>query len=219
MIKLIIFDLDGTLVNSVVDITNALNYAVEPFKLERMTVEKTTAMVGEGLTRLVEKMLGPEGEGLKRDVLDRFIQYYSGHMADFTRAYPGVRETLEALAGRRKAVISNKRESLSRRLLEKLGLVSYFDVIFGSDSAGEKKPSPKPVLKALELFGMQPDAAVIVGDSRYDIEAGRAADILTVAVSYGYGDVASLEGADVIIGDIRELPQSLKDMDSGWARR
>ncbi len=219
VIKLIIFDLDGTLVDSSVDITNALNYAIEPYHLERMTVEKTIGMVGEGLTNLVEKMLGEEGQGLKKDVLERFLYHYSSHLADFTRAYPGVRETLEALSGYRKGVVSNKREALSRRLLEELSLTTYFDVIFGSDSAGERKPSPKPILKMLDLFGLGTESAIMVGDSNYDIEAGRAAGIRVVAVTYGYRDAAVLRGADVMIGDIRELPQKLTDMDSGEADR
>jgi phosphoglycolate phosphatase len=219
VIKLILFDLDGTLVHSAVDITNALNYAIEPHHLEKMTVEKTISMVGEGLTRLVEKMLGDEKADLRNDVLDRFVRYYSRHLTDFTRAYPGVRETLDALAGYRKAVISNKREALSRRLLEELGLASYFDIIFGSDSAEDKKPSPKPILRILEIMGLQPDSAVIVGDSNYDIEAGKAAGIWTVAVSYGYRDPALLQGADVLIDSIGELPLRLKDMDSGKVRR
>jgi phosphoglycolate phosphatase len=219
MIKLILFDLDGTLVNSIVDITNALNYAIEPHHLEKMTVEKTACMVGEGLTRLIEKMLGPERAELRSDVLDRFVHYYSEHLADFTRPYPGVRETLEALAGYRKAVISNKRESLSRRLLDELGLVPYFDIIFGSDSVEERKPSPRPILRILEMLGLQPKSAVIVGDSNYDIEAGQAAGIWTVAVTYGYRDASLLQEADVMIADIRELPSRLRDIASERARR
>jgi phosphoglycolate phosphatase len=219
VIKLILFDLDGTLVNSIVDITNALNYAIEPHRLEKMTVEKTAGLVGEGLTRLIEEMLGSERAELRNDVLDRFVHYYSEHLVDFTRPYPGVVETLKALAGYRKAVISNKRESLSRRLLEELRLVSYFDIIFGSDSVEEKKPSPRPILRILEMLDLHPESAVIVGDSNFDIEAGRAAGIWTVAVTYGYRDASLLQGADVMIADIRELPSRLRDIGSGRVRR
>lgn len=218
MIDLILFDLDGTLVDSSVDITNALNFAIEPFHLEKMTVEKTIGMVGEGLTKLVEKMLGDRLAELKKDVLGRFISYYSEHLCDFTRPYPGVRETLGDLGGYRKAVVSNKREDLSRRLLAELGLASYFDAIFGSDSAGEKKPSPKPILKLLDMFSVKPESAVIVGDSDYDVRAGKAAGVRTIAVSYGYRDAALL-GSDIIIDDIRELPSTLKDMNQETARR
>ncbi len=212
MIELILFDLDGTLVDSSVDITNALNFAIEPFHLEKMTVERTIGMVGEGLTKLVERMLGEERAELRKEVLDRFISYYSDHLCDFTRPYPGVRDALEELRGYRKAVISNKRENLSRRLLEELGLAPYFDVIFGSDSAGERKPSPKPLLKLLDMFSVGPESAVMVGDSGFDVQAGKAAGVRTIAVSYGYRDAASLR-SDLIIDDIRELPSTLKRMD------
>src|SRR3990172_2548087 len=174
MIKLVMFDLDGTLVDSSVDITNALNYAISPYDIEKLTVEKTVSMVGEGLTRLVEKLLGKDRGGILPDVMERFLHYYSGHLADFTTPYPGVRETLEALSGCRKAVISNKREFLSKRLLEDLDLSRYFDTILGSDSVEERKPSPKPILRLLTTFSIRPEEAVIVGDSTYDIEAGRA---------------------------------------------
>lgn len=215
MIKVIMFDLDGTLVDSSVDITNALNYAAGPYGIGKMTVEETIGLVGEGLTRLIEKVLGNARAATGPEVLDRFIGYYSEHLADFTLPYRGVRETLERLGNYRKAVISNKRESLSRELLDKLGLANYFDIILGSDSVEEKKPSPKPIMKVLESFSLQPDEAVIVGDSNFDIDAGRAAGTKTIAVSYGFRDVGLLKGADFIIDDITELLQVLAEIDSG----
>ncbi len=205
MIKIIIFDLDGTLVDSSVDITNALNFAIGPYGLGKINVKATIGMVGEGLTRLIEKILGNERASIVPEVLERFVDYYSEHIVEFTVPYPGVRETLERLGNCRKAVISNKREYLSRKLLEELGLAKYFDVILGSDSVEEKKPSPKPLLKVLESFSLQPGEAVIVGDSNFDIEAGRAAGIKTIAVSYGFRDIGSLKGADFIIDDFGEL--------------
>src|SRR3990172_5157521 len=163
-IKLIIFDLDGTLVNSSVDITNALNYAIGPYGPEALTVEKTIGLVGEGLTRLIEKLLGERLAGIRDVVLDRFLEHYSEHLTDFTLPYPGVRETLEMLGAYRKAVISNKREDLSRRVLENLELSGYFDIIWGSDSVPEKNPSPVPVLEMLKKLSFRPGEAVIVGD-------------------------------------------------------
>ena len=204
-IKLIIFDLDGTLVNSIDDITNALNYVIEPYGLEQLTVERTTSLVGEGVTRLIEKLLGTKAADLKDAVLKRFLDYYSEHLTDLTVPYPGVHETLEMLGDYRKAVISNKREDLSRRLLENLGLSGYFDIIWGSDSVPEKKPSPVPVLEMLKKVSCGPDEAVIVGDSNYDIEAGRSAGVRTVAVSYGYRHISLLKDADFIIDNMKEL--------------
>jgi len=204
-IKLVIFDLDGTLVNSIADITNALNYAIEPYGFEQLTIERTTSLVGEGVTRLIEKLVGQKAADLKDVVLKRFLEYYSEHLTDFTVPYPGVRETLEMLVNYRKAVISNKREDLSKRLLETLELSGYFDIIWGSDSVTEKKPSPAPVLEMLKKLSCGPDEAVMVGDSNYDIEAGRAAGVSTVAVSYGYRHISLLKDADFIIDNMKEL--------------
>jgi phosphoglycolate phosphatase len=193
--ELIIFDLDGTLVDSGKDITKALNYAITPYGFKPLTVEDTIKMVGEGLTRLIEKIV--KDNNTSRDaVFDRFIKYYSEHLADFTRPYPGVIKTLEMLGRYKKAVISNKRESLSKKLLEQLGLMKFFDVVLGSDSAAEKKPSPAPVKKVLEILGIEPERAIIVGDSDFDIQAGKGAGLITVAVTYGFRDRETLKDAD-----------------------
>jgi len=198
------FDLDGTLVDSRVDITNSLNYAVEPYGLEQFSVEETVSMIGEGLVKLVEKAVGEGRRAIVPDVLDRFIDYYSGHLTDNTAPYPGVLETLDRVPCR-KAVISNKRESLSRKLLEDLAMSRYFDLVLGSDSTEEKKPSPMPLLYVLKRFSVRPEKAMIVGDSNYDIEAGKAAGVITVAVSYGYRGIEYLKGADAIIDSFGEL--------------
>ena len=208
-IKLIIFDLDGTLVNSSIDIMNALNYSIGPYGFEQLTLERTLSLVGEGVTRLIEKLVGRESADLHEVVLKRFLQYYSEHLTDYSVPYPGVRETLETLKKYRKAVLSNKREGLSKRLLEKLGLADYFDIIWGSDSVSEKKPSPVPVLEMLKKVSCRPAEAVIVGDSNYDIEAGRAAGVRTVAVSYGFRNAELLKDADFIIDSMNELTSKL----------
>ncbi len=210
-IKLIIFDLDGTLVDTATDITNALNYATDPYQIKKLTVRETVGLVGEGLTRLIEKLLGEESTDVKSNVLDRFINYYSEHLTDYTVPYPGVRETLEELGNYKKAVISNKREMLSKRVLEEVGLSGYFDVVLGSDSVDEKKPSPKPIYKVMEILSFRSDETLIVGDSNYDIESGKAAGTTTIAVSYGYRDASVLKDADFIIDDIRDLKKILTE--------
>lgn len=212
MIRLVMFDLDGTLVDSSMDITNALNYATGPYGLGKITQAQAISMVGEGLTRLIEKIAGEERVALVPELLDRFIRYYSDHLTDFTVVYKGVRETLERLDGYKKAVISNKRELLSRKLLEELGLLKYFDMVLGSDSVEERKPSPKPLQKVLTVSGVEPGEAVIVGDSNFDIEAGRSAGVFTVAVTYGFRGIESLRAADRIISDISELVPLLDEI-------
>lgn len=210
-VKLVIFDLDGTLVNSSKDITNALNYAIKPHGFNPLTEKETIKMVGDGLTRLVEKFLGPDNQHIKESVLNSFISYYTEHLTDFTKPYPMVKETLAKLDKYKKAVISNKREFLSKKLLHNLDLLRFFDAVLGSDSALEKKPSPEPIKKALNNLNVRPEDAVIVGDSDNDILAGKNAGIKTIGVTYGYRSAEMLKDADFLINKIDELLPLLTD--------
>jgi phosphoglycolate phosphatase len=204
-LKLIIFDLDGTLVDTVQDITNALNYALMSHGIKNLNVKETMKLVGEGITGLVEKVL-PEGkEYLKDDVMKKFLEYYSEHLIENSKEYLHVRETLENLNHFKRAVISNKRETLSKRLLKERDLKKYFNLIVGSDTAGERKPSPVPVLYVISKLSVRPEESIVVGDSYYDIEAGKMAGTKTVAVTYGYQPKELLKGADYVIDDLREL--------------
>lgn len=210
-LKLVIFDLDGTLIDSSIDITNAINYAIEPYGVPLVTVKEAISLLGEGISRLMDKVIEKEGIKADRDLMiDRFLDYYSTHLVDNTTVYPGVREMLAHLEAYRKAIISNKRESLSVKIVEKLGLAIHFDVIVGSDTTNDRKPSPMPVRHVLSRLGISPAEAVIVGDSSYDIEAGKSAGIKTIAVTYGYRPPESLQGADFIINRMAELAEILR---------
>ena len=211
-IKLVIFDLDGTLVNSIKDITDSLNYATGPFNLAPKTVEEVAALVGEGITRVIERVIGEERLQHRDEVVKRFLEFYSEHIVDNTFPYPGVKETLEGLNGYKKAVISNKREAFSIKVLEALNLYRFFGLVIGSDSTSEKKPSPVPVLHALSHFGLSQKDAVMVGDSDLDIAAGKAAGVKTIGVTYGYRDRKYLKDADFIIENIKELPKLIKNL-------
>lgn len=218
-VRLIIFDLDGTLVDSSVDITNALNYAVEPYGIRPLKAEDTIKMVGEGISRLIEKLIagsftGSETGSMKDALTERFLEHYTAHIIDYTRAYPGVRETLERLSGYKKAVISNKREALSRKTLEGLELMRFFNYVVGSDTTPEKKPSPVPVLKVLNELSVIPEEAVMVGDSNYDVDAGKAAGVTTVAVTYGYKPVEMIRHADYMIDRMGRLSALLERINS-----
>jgi phosphoglycolate phosphatase len=208
-INLILFDLDGTLVDTIKDITQALNYALDSLNLGKITVEDTTKLVGEGLTRLIEKTLGDERMHLKDIVSKNFLKYYHEHLVDYSNAYPRVRETLEILGNYKKAVISNKREYLSIKLLEQLDLLKFFELVVGSDTTTEKKPSALPVLYVLTKLKIKPEESLMVGDSNYDIEAAARARVRTVAVSYGYGEKQYLSAADYIIERFSDLPAVL----------
>ncbi|MDA8169924.1 MAG: HAD-IA family hydrolase [Nitrospiraceae bacterium] len=202
-IKLIIFDLDGTLVNSLTDLTIALNRAFQANGLPPLSEERVRGLVGEGITRLIEKALPARALGLREKVLQGFLDYYSSHLLDNTRAYPGVAEMLSNLEGFRKAVISNKRSPYTKKILEGLGIARHFDLIAGPDTVNEKKPSPEPVFHVLRTLGIDPAETIMVGDSPLDVEAGKKAGLRrTVAVTYGYNEDARLAEADYLIDSI-----------------
>ena len=214
MLKLLIFDLDGTLADTSKDITDAVNYAVKPFGVKPLSVSEVKARVGSGLTKLIESLIPEERDfSAKEEAVKRFLEYYSIHLLDYTKPYPQAKETLSKLGAYKKAVISNKREVLSKKVLEGLGLLKFFDVVLGSDSVPERKPSPVPIFELLKRFGVSKDEAVIIGDSNYDIEAGKAAGIKTIAVTYGYRDREVLKGADFIIDNFGEILRILPEVD------
>jgi len=225
MIKLIVFDLDGTLADTGQDITNALNYALEPFGVRKYSLEETKAMVGSGISTLLESLLptappipplvrgGKEGvANAKEAAISRFLDYYDNHLIDNTYTYVHVPETLAKLTGYKKSVISNKREIYSKRVLEGLNIMQYFDLVWGSDSVREKKPSPVPVLDMLKHFNVSDREAVLVGDSNYDVEAGKAAGIKVIGVTYGFRSREFLKDADYIIDSFDEVLNILSEL-------
>lgn len=208
-IQLLLFDLDGTLVDTIKDITNALNHALNSIGIRELTVDETKQFVGEGLTKLIEKVLGEEKKEFREAVTSTFLGFYADHLTDYSPVYPYVKATLESLLKYKKAVISNKREYLSTQILDKLELLKYFDLVVGSDTTIEKKPSAVPIIYVLQKFRARPEEAVMVGDSNFDIEAGRKAGVTTVAVTYGYRERRYLLAADHMIDQFNELPAVL----------
>ena len=205
--RLLLFDLDGTLVDTSGDITNALNHALQMYGYPILTVEKTIKLIGEGITRLIQKLIG-DVAGMERqdEVKQKFLEFYEKHMTDCSTVYPDVTDTLEKLPDFHKAVISNKRENLSVELLKRLDLLKYFEIVIGSDTTHERKPSPVPILYAMRTIGAKPHETVIVGDSNYDIEAGKKAGVHIIAVTYGYREKNYLRGADYLADRFRDIP-------------
>jgi phosphoglycolate phosphatase len=205
-IKLIIFDLDGTLVDSLDDLTDATNAMLKRFGRGELTRQEVRLLVGQGATRLVERaMLGASseevGEGVKL-----FLAYNDAHIADRTRLYPDVNETLDILGEQwRLAVISNKYEAHCRKLLAVLEVADHFSAILGADSLPFRKPSPEPLLRLMADCGLAVAETVMVGDSSNDIIAGKGAGVVTIGCTYGYGEMDELAGADYRIDRFVEL--------------
>jgi phosphoglycolate phosphatase len=210
-IKLIIFDLDGTLINSIEDITNALNYAFEPFGVNHLTTDEVTTLIGEGPLKLVQDALTKRNLLLDANVLvTRFIGYYASHPVDRTVLYPGTREMLEMLKDLKMAIVTNKTEKLSFDILKKFDLDKYFDMVVAVDTIAERKPSPGPVIHVLLALNVAPEDTVIVGDSEIDIQTGKASFVRTVAITHGYGRNGFQREADFIIASLPELIDIVK---------
>ena len=211
-IELLIFDLDGTLVDTKMDMALSVNAMRQQMGLSPLPHEVITTYVGHGVGPLIRRSLG---ENATEDALQRalalFVEYYRHHLLDNTTAYPGVPEALAELRDRKMAVLTNKPADLSREILSGLGLSSYFDFVYGGDSFPQKKPEPMGVWKLMEDLQMPAAKTMMVGDSDTDVLTGRNAQVWTCAVTYGFG-AASLKDTppDLLLEDMRELPPLLR---------
>lgn len=210
MLKAVIFDLDGTLVDSAGDILVALNRLLDEMGLARVTLAEVKAMVGDGATKLVERALTARGGDLAdlARASQRFLSHYEGQATLNTAPYPGVRETLASLAGEglALAVVTNKPHAATMEILDALGFTKLFAAVIGGDSLARRKPDPDPVRAALARIGVAPSAALMVGDNYHDIEAAHAAGVRAVAVSWGYSHRPPEDlGADWLIHAMPDL--------------
>ncbi len=206
-IKLVILDLDGTLIDSLDDLTAAINHMLGQYGSARLLPAEVRKLVGQGSRVLVEKVLALVGETDVEQGLHYFLTYSSAHIADKTGLYPGVRVTLDRLvaAGMQLAILSNKNVALCRQVLEALEVDEYFAAVFGVDSFPQRKPSPAPVLQLMDQLATPAERTVMVGDSINDIAAGRGAGVITIGCTYGYGELAELAEADYRVDAFAEL--------------
>lgn len=216
---ILVFDLDGTLVETMGDLTASLNVTLVNAGYQPIEPERVRTMVGHGARALLQRGLEANDAVVDDDALtalyNALIDYYSRNIAVHSHPFPGVLAALEALraAGWRAAVCTNKVESLARSLLEALDMAHLFEAIVGGDTFERSKPDAMPVLGAIERAGGDPARAVMIGDSRTDIDAARAAGIPVIAVTFGYTPVPVTElSPDVVISDFLDLPCAVESL-------
>lgn len=215
-VRALIFDLDGTLIDSKLDLALAVNATLEQMGRAALPHEKVYGYVGQGAPMLIKKALGDgSNEAERKQGLDIFLRYYREHMLDNTVVYPGVREALEQLAQHPMAVLTNKPVRFSQEILEGLELTKYFGYVYGGNSFERKKPDPMGVEVLLRDWGLGAREAMMVGDSEVDIQTARNAGTWACGVTYGLGSERLAEcPPDLLLDSLAELPACLGDSNS-----
>jgi phosphoglycolate phosphatase len=213
-IRLVIFDLDGTLIDSRLDLVHSVNAALRHIRRPELPDDVIASYVGDGAPILIQRALGAEAadDALVRKGLEFFLSYYREHKLDHTTVYPGIPEALASIrnssngAPRQLAVLSNKPVNPSRAIVDALGLGHYFSQVYGGNSFLTKKPDPEGVRKLLEESAVKPEQAVIVGDSHVDVRTGRNAGLWTVGVTYGFAPhTLENEPPDLLVDTAHEV--------------
>ncbi len=209
----ILFDLDGTLLDSKRDLAMSVQYLQSFYKVPVATEREVGTFIGDGVVKLVERALPTVSKARLEEAVLRFKRYYRDHCLDHTHVYPGVMSTLKFFKHKKLAVVTNKPVRVSGYLLDELGLSPYIKVLIGGDSLPNKKPHPEPVLSALVTMRVHhAKRVVMVGDSANDVEAGQAAGTVTCGLRSNIGDVKKLLNSkpDFLISHIRELMRYFK---------
>jgi phosphoglycolate phosphatase len=212
-IRLLIFDLDGTLIDSRLDLANSVNAMLRHFGKPLLPNEVIASYIGDGAPMLVRRSLGdPDDEAYLQRALEFFLLYYREHKLDNTYVYPGVKETLDLIRASRNgaaikmSVLSNKPVGPSRAIVQALGLGSYFFQVYGGNSFHTKKPDPVGVQALLEESGAEPQETVIIGDSDVDVLTARNAGAYSLGVNYGFAPHTFVDAApDVLVETPEEI--------------
>jgi len=214
--RTIVFDLDGTLVDTAPDLISTLNLVLAGGGLPPVAYDDARRMIGGGPRRMVERALIAAGRNVSTAERDRmfriFIDHYSAHIADRSRPFPHLESVLQRLAGEgyRLAVCTNKLEWLSLRLLDTLNLSRYFAAICGQDTFGIQKPDPQMLRLTIRRAGGEVRRTIMVGDSMIDVRTARAANVPIIAVAFGYSEVApETLNADRLVTSFIELPHAI----------
>lgn len=216
-VRTIVFDLDGTLVDTAPDLIGALNFVLEREGLRPLPLAVARNMIGAGARKLLERGLEAEGRDVSVDDMNRltadFIAYYAENIAVGSRPFEGLEDALDALAARgcRFAVCTNKLEWLSKRLLDQLGLSTRFAAICGADTFGVAKPDPVILRQTIARAGGEMSASIMVGDAGTDVGAARRAGVPVIGCTFGYTDVPIAQlNPDCLIDHMRELPAAVE---------
>jgi phosphoglycolate phosphatase len=213
-IQLVIFDLDGTLIDSRLDLVHSVNAALRHIARPELPDDVIASYVGDGAPILIQRALGAEAgdESLVRKGLEFFLSYYREHKLDHTTVYSGIPEALAAILNsanggpRKLAVLTNKPVIPSRAIVDALGLGQFFSQVYGGNSFGTKKPDPEGARKLLDECDVRPEQAAIVGDSHVDVRTGRNAGLWTVGVTYGFATrTLENETPDVLVDSAQEM--------------
>lgn len=217
--SLIVFDLDGTLVDTAPDLIDTLNVILARHDVPAIGFDDARAMIGAGVKPLLQRALTSHGIHLPADTIDvlydEYLQLYAAHIADRSRPFPGLEQALDALAaeGCRFAVCTNKLEWLSVRLLDALGLAERFSAICGQDTFSMRKPDPEMLRLTIMRAGGSLRQAVMVGDSMTDVVTARSAAVPVVAVDFGYTETPPAQlGADRLISHFDALPAAVQSL-------
>jgi phosphoglycolate phosphatase len=221
----VVFDLDGTLVDTAPDLIETLNVVLRSERLPPVAYDEARLMIGGGARRMLELGLRADGRSPSPQELDRmfnnFLEHYSSHIADRSRPFPGLEAALDEMEARgcKFAVCTNKLEGLSRQLLDALDLTGRFELICGQDTFGAMKPDPEVLRRTIREAGGDLRRAVMVGDSATDINTAKAAEVPVVAVDFGYTETPVHHlGPDRIISHFKALPGAVFDLMESDAR-
>jgi phosphoglycolate phosphatase len=221
-VKMVVIDLDGTLVDTAPDIAESANLMLRDLDLPLRDPREVAGWIGNGVARLVKRALTGEMEAEPKAALYErayalFLKHYEENLTRRSRPYPGVVEGLEWLKaqGFHLVCITNKVERFTLPLLRALGLHDYFALVLSGDSLPRQKPDPLPLEYACRHFGVRPDQGVLVGDSANDVRAARAAGMPVICVDYGYNHGRDIreEQPDAVIGSLLELPRYLAPLE------
>ncbi|MFC1778371.1 phosphoglycolate phosphatase [Pseudomonadota bacterium] len=214
----IVWDLDGTLVDSAPDLASALNTVLDMRGFFTLSINEVRAMIGNGVPKLVERGFNAVGVRLDTDQLDElvaiFAKQYAACATERTRPYPHIVETLEEIHAMNipMGVCTNKPEAFTRQILEGLGLAKYFSSVVGGDSTSTRKPDPQPVLACLRGLVSEPASSLMIGDSVHDVHAAHAAGVTIGVVPWGYRSAPVEElGADFVLHDLAVLPGLIRN--------